>query len=295
MAISAYLEASWTRDRPDLRERAVRALDFLWVHLRDESGVMCRYLPPPEDSSNRGAGVQPAESPKHPLVPGLLGDQAWTAAALLDAYEVTGDVIHLSRAQELLDLMIDRLGARGGGFFDTPAEHETLGRLSMRQRPVKENAIAAMALIRLARLTHEQRYEDIARETLEQFVSAAEAQGYFASDYARAVDMLLNPGADVKIVADAADASTLRAAALALAVPDRIVRVIDPSDATALDAESLPSRPAPAAYVCYGTLCSAPVTRADDLIEITDKTRQAFEATRTREPLLGPRGPRASD
>ena len=31
------------------------------------------------------------------------------------------------------------------------------------------------------------------------------------------------------------------------------------------------------------------------LFDIVDKTRQAYEATRTREPLLGPRGPRASD
>jgi uncharacterized protein YyaL (SSP411 family) len=165
----------------------------------------------------------------------------------------------------------------------------------MRQRPVKENAIAATALIRLARLTHDPRYEDIARETLEQFVAAAEAQGYFAADYARAVDMLLNPGADVKIIAADGDAASLRAAALALAVPDRIVRVISPSDEAALEAESLPAHPAPAAYACYGTLCSAPVTAPDDLIEIVEHTRQVYEATRAREPLLGPRGPRASD
>jgi uncharacterized protein YyaL (SSP411 family) len=230
-----------------------------------------------------------------PQVPGLLGDQAWTALACIDAYEVWGDAKYLARGRQLIDLMIERLGARGRGFFDTPAAHETLGRLSMRQRPVKENAVAAMALIRLARMMHEQRYEDIARETLEQFAHAAEAQGYFASDYARAVDMLLNPGAEVKIVASPQDATSLHAAALALPVADRIVRIIDPSDSEALAAEGLPSHPAPAAYACYGTLCSAPVTTADDLIEIVEHTKQAYESTRGREPLMGPRVPRASD
>ena len=124
---------------------------------------------------------------------------------------------------------------------------------------------------------------------------AAEAQGYFAAEYARAVDLLLNPGAEVKIVAAGGDGGTLHTAALALPVADRIVRVIDASDAAALAAEGLPSHPAPAAYACYGTLCSAPVARPGDLFEIVEHTRQAYEGTRAREPLLGPRGPRASD
>jgi hypothetical protein len=197
--------------------------------------------------------------------------------------------------------MIERLSARGGGFFDTPAEHESLGRLSMRQRPPKENAISAMALIRLARITHESRYEDIARETLEQFVNVVEAQGYFASDYARAVDMLLNPGAEVKIVTrsdnyDTADrTNTLITTSLALGVPDRVVRAIDARDTTQLAEESLPSDPAPAAYVCYGTLCSAPVTNPDELVDTVQRTQQAYQSTRPAEPLMGPRSQRSSD
>jgi uncharacterized protein len=279
MAISAYLDASWTRGRADLRERALRALDFLWDRLYADNAGMHRYL-----------------SLEGPQIGGLLGDQAWTSIALLDAHEVAGRPHDLARARSLIDLMIDRLGARGGGFFDTPTEHETLGRLSMRQRPPKENALAAIALTRLARITHEQRYDEIARQTLEQFTSVVEAQGYFASDHARAVDMLLNPGADVKIVAPAGDgASALHAAALALPVADRMVRVIDARDTAALAAESLPPHPAPAAYACYGTLCSAPVTTPDDLIEIVEQTKQAYESTRRSEPLMGPRGERASD
>jgi uncharacterized protein YyaL (SSP411 family) len=192
--------------------------------------------------------------------------------------------------------MITRLGSDTGGFYDTPPESDTLGRLSMRQKPVKENAVAGEALIRLGRMTHEQRYEDIARRALAQFGDVVEAQGYFAASYARTVDLLLNPGADVKIVAAAGDGvGPLHLAALALPVPDRTVRIIDASDAEALAAEALPSRPAPAAYACYGTLCSAPVTTPDDLFEMVDRTRQAYETSRPAEPLAGPRSERASD
>lgn len=281
MAISAYLEVSWTRGCPDLRDRALRAMEFVWTRLHSESDGMYRYLAPGSDT---------------PAVAGLLGDQAWMAKALLDAHEVTGDAQHLDRARALIDLMIERLSDDGRGFFDTPSGHDTLGRLSVRQKPVKENAVAAEALLRLARITHEQRYEDIARRTLAQYDGIVESQGYFAAGYARAVDLLLNPGAEVKIVAaDRDEAAPVHAAALALQVPARIVRIIDASDAAALAAESLPPHPSPAAYACYGTLCSAPVTTPGDLIEIVEKTRQAYESTRPHEPLAGPRGPRESD
>jgi uncharacterized protein YyaL (SSP411 family) len=279
MAISAYLEASWTRGRGELRDRALHALDYAWNRLFTEAGGMHRYL-----------------APDGPRIGGLLGEQAWMALALLDAFEVAARPQDLQRARELVEFMIERLASDTGGFFDTPAETETLGRLSMSQKPIKENAAAAEALIRLARLTHEQRYEDLARRGLAQFVDAVESQGYFAASYARTVDMLLNPGADVKIVATAGDgAGPLHLAALALPVPDRIVRIIDAADAEALAAEALPSHPAPAAYACYGTLCSAPVTTPDDLFDMVDRTRQAYESSRPSEPLAGPRSERASD
>jgi uncharacterized protein YyaL (SSP411 family) len=235
-------------------------------------------------------------SPEGPKIGGLLGEQAWTMAALLDAFEVAARPADLQRARLLAEFMIEQLMSDTGGFFDTTSEHDTLGRLSMRQKPVKENAVAAEALIRLARITHDQRYEDVARRALAQFADVAESQGYFASDYTRAVDLLLNPGADVKIVAHAGDgAGPLHLAALALPVPDRIVRIIDAADAKALADEALPAHPAPAAYACYGTLCSAPVATPDDLFEMVDRTRQAYESSRHAEPLAGPRSERASD
>jgi uncharacterized protein YyaL (SSP411 family) len=276
MAIGAWLEASWTRGRPELRDRALKALDFLWSSLRDDDHGMYRYL-----------------APDGPKIPGLLGDQAWTIAALVDAFEAAGDAAHAERARILIDRMAANLRSGSGAFFDTPAS-DAPGRLSMRQKPVKENAVAAMALIRFARATRAPEYEAMARAALAEFADVVASQGYFASDYARAVDLLRNPGADVRIIAAggrAVDgARPLHAAALALEVPDRTVRIIDSGDAGALRAEGLPAEPSPAAYVCYGTLCSAPVTSPGDLIEITQRTRQAYEATRRAEPLAGPRG-----
>ncbi len=275
MAISAYLEASWTLGELRLQERALRALDFLWDNLRSDGDGMYRFLG--------------AEGPR---VAGLLGDQAYTATALLDAYEAAGREQDAARAKQLAALMVEHLGDEDGGFFDTPRGHESVGRLSSRQKPVKGNAVAAEVFTRLARLTRDATYAEMAQRTLLPFSGIIEAQGYFAAGYAVAVDRLLNPGAEVKIVAsaDGHGAAPLRAAALALLVHDRTVRVVDASDRPLLESESLPPDPAPAAYVCYGTLCSAPVTSPGDLVEIVDRTRRAYEATRHAEPLAGPRG-----
>ncbi len=280
MAIGAYLDASWTLDHPELEVRALRALDVLWDRLRD-GGVMCRYL-----------------ADDGPHVPGLLEDQAWTAAACLDAYDVAGRPRDLDRARQLARAMIDRLAAPDGGFFDRPADGETSGLLSLRQKPVKENAVAASVFVRLSRLLHEPEFEDVARRALRPHAGIVASQGHFAAGYAIAVDQLLHPGADVRIVArDDAGSQPMRRAALQLPVPDRLVRVIDSADAAALEREGLPADPAPAAYVCYGELCSAPVTSADDLLETAARTREAYARTQRPEPLARPRGTRriASD
>ena len=53
-------------------------------------------------------------------VDGLLADQAQMAAALLDAYEVSGERAYLARARLLADWALERLRARDGRFTDRP-------------------------------------------------------------------------------------------------------------------------------------------------------------------------------
>jgi hypothetical protein len=260
MAISAYLEASWTLDRPDLRDTAIRALDFLWNECRDPERGMYRF--------HDGTG---------PRVLGLLGDQAHTAKALLDAHEVTGDSTHLERALELARFLLDRFVDREtGGFYDVWDEVEDVGRLKDRQKSIQDNTVCAEVFLRLHHLTREEDYRTIAQGTLEAFVSAYPHMGYFAAGYARQVDMLLNPPAEVNIVGDSATAAELHHASLALDVPARIVQVLDPASAgERLQALSLPAEPAPAAYACAGMMCSVPVTQPEALAEAVRGMQQA--------------------
>ncbi len=266
MAASAYLEASWTLDRPQLRDAALHALDFAWHNPPEADGpaVMYRY----HDGS--------------PHVPGLLGDQACMARALLDAHEVTGDFTYLDRAGELARLLTDRFADKDGGFFDVWDETDNLGRLAERQKSLQDNAVCAEVFIRLQHLTRSEEHSQIAQATLEAFAPSYHALGHFAAAYAKQVDLLLNPPPAVNIVgtAESEGARALHQAALTLDVPHRIVQLLDPErDAARLETLALPPQPSPAAYVCLGTVCSAPVTDPSALAESVQSALGGHSAT----------------
>ncbi len=268
MAASAYLDASWTLDRPQLRDVALRVLEFVWQYCRDTASspaVMYRYY----DGS--------------PHVPGLLGDQACVARALLDAHEVTGDSIHLDRAEELARLLTNRFAdKKGGGFFDVWDAADTLGRLAERQKSLQDNAVCAELFIRLHHLTRGEEYKQVARAALEVFAPSYNTLGHFAAAYARQVDLLLNPPAEVNIVGvpEREAARSLHRAALALDAPFRIVQLLDPErDADRLEALSLPPQPPDVAYACLGTTCSSPITDPAVLAETVRQMRSAASPT----------------
>ena len=123
MAISAFLDASWTLGQPELRDVALKALDFLWSRLRAPGGGLYRFRPP-----HVAGGPIP-----EPQIPGLLGDQVYTARALLDAGEVTGESLCLERALELSGFILDRFAHRDAdgnvaGFYDVWDETAEVGR-----------------------------------------------------------------------------------------------------------------------------------------------------------------------
>jgi hypothetical protein len=264
------MEASWVLDRPDLRDSAIKALEFLWQQMRAPEGGLYRFQAPD--------GL--------PQVPGLLGDQAYGTRALLDAAEVTGDPLWLGRAIELAEFTLERFAHRDGdgrvaGLFDVWDQVAEVGRLRDRQKSIQDNSVCAEVFIRLHHLTRDERYAEVARGTLEAFVSAYSQMGYFASGFAKAVDMLLNPPAEVNIVGSIEAAEGLHRKALSLDLPLRVVQVLDPErDAERMAALYLPPEPAPAAYACVGTMCSAPVTSPDQLEEVV-REMQAMAGPRS--------------
>jgi uncharacterized protein YyaL (SSP411 family) len=152
-----------------------------------------------------------------------------------------------------------------GGFFDTP-ERPAVGRLTRRERPIEENALAAEALLRLAVLSGDDSWREVALRTLRSFAGEYRGWGQFAAGYANAVARALREPVSVVVVGPRTDpaATALWRAARSAADPDVVAMHLDPArDRAAIRERGFPDRVA--AYVCVGTACSAPLTGADSL------------------------------
>lgn len=117
---------------------------------------------------------------------GLLADQVAMLTAVLDAYDVTGDIVYEMMAEELAHFMVRALWDGGaGGFFDRAPDEsgEAVGLLGRPVKPFVSNCEAARALRRLAAVSGEHAFADRASDTLASVRAAALAQGPLAAHY----------------------------------------------------------------------------------------------------------------
>jgi uncharacterized protein len=248
---SGYLLASAVLDDPRYADLAVRGLEFVWQQLYREGLGMHHYLE------------------GQPRVPGLLSDQVAMTRTWLDAYEHFGREVYLQRAQTLMRFAENALRDADGRYYDTVAAPEALGRLRRRQKPFCENVLAAEANLRLYRVTGREEYRDLAQHTLEALVSHYPDAGYDAARFALTVDRFLRRPLLITIIGENEDpgrADLVRAAGRTYA-SNKTVQAVDPLwEPARLERLGYPPQPAPAAYVCLGTLCARPTADPDELM-----------------------------
>ncbi len=262
LMVSAYLSLApvplgpASRPVQELQGFALKTLDRLWNNMyREGQGLY---------HSVRVNGA--------PQLLNQLADLARTTAAFLDAYQVTGEDVHLQRARTLTDVTMAQLyDAKTGSFWSEPPQAEKVGLLGVPDKSMNENAAMADALMRLHRFTGEERYRDAAEKALAYFTGDYERYSFMAGEYARAVNHFLKEPLSVHVIGPANDPRThaLQAAALNVYAPDKIVQLLDPARDTArlgqlgypLDGGN------PRAYVCIGTKCLPPVTDARGIQE----------------------------
>ncbi len=214
-----------------------------------------------------------------PQLPDLLVDLAACLGAALDSYETGHHPSTLPGAVYLATWLCDRLeDPEHGGFWDAP-ERVELGRVTRREKPIEDGALAADALLRLAALTGEERWRASAIRALKGFVGEYRQWGQFAAAYASALARALSEPLTVAVVGreDDAVAAALWAVAVRCDDPARALHRLAPER----DAERLrslgysPDRTA--AYVCIGTVCSAPLEDEAALAGELDRARRRFE------------------
>lgn len=260
MMISAYLEAYKVLGREDLQTFALKSLDFLLTRLKTKDG-----------------GLSHAFSNGTAHVPGFLGDDVWVADALLQAFQVTGELRYLTAARGRMDHALSAFwDPAGGGFFDLRPAPNAIGPLKRPSKSIDDadqpspNAMAARVLDQLGYLTNVELYHQRAEQLLEAFAGSSAGSGRFAATYALAVDLHLHAPAHAVIIGSRSDPRTraLWQAALAAFRPGKIVAAYDPDRVTlaelpppvAAAMRNTRAVGAPQAYICVGTTCSLPTT-----------------------------------
>jgi len=243
LAASAYLAAGAALGDEHLKERGHEAIVTI-AHMSGPDGSLKHFDRGQDDVGD------------------LLGDLAALCVAMLDVYE-TGAHPHALEgarlaAQSIRDRLVD---PATGGFFDAPQKTGEPGRLSRRERPIEENALAADGLLRLAALTGEDEWRELALRALRGFVGEYRQWGQFAASYANAVARALSAPLVITVVgpSDSAAAAALWRRARATTDPARSLHRLEPDrDGGEIARLGFPIDRV-AGYVCIGTVCSAPI------------------------------------
>ncbi len=209
----------------------------------------------------------------------FLDDYACFIGGLLDLYEATGNPKWLREAVRLADLMLAE-------FWDT--ENGGLFLRSLRLEPLvartKElydgavpsgNSMAALGLVRLAKMTGERRFEEKAGAIFRVF---GEDVGRLPMAYPYllcALDLALGPSREIVLAGEASDPDTgaLHRLVYRRFLPRRVLLLHPPSGETAEAVESLapwlkdqrPLNGRATAYVCQDYACHQPTTDPREL------------------------------
>ena len=258
LAITALTEAGLAFDRPDWIAAARMAFDAVVGSMGDGDGLRHSML---------AGQLGPA---------GFLEDYACMAQAALALQEATAACGDRARA------WVDRLDAMfwdgdGGGYYGTAVDAApVLARQNLIDETVAPSGNGTMlgVLIKLAALTGAGSYRRRAEQIVRRFgdrltrasVAAATALNHADLDGLVQVVIVAEP--------DGVDAAAFRRAVTSRFVPDRLLVLADPA---ALVPDAHPAQGKrmmngrPAAYVCLGNTCLAPVTDPATLGDVLDQ------------------------
>ncbi|BFU93838.1 MAG: conserved protein of unknown function [Nitrospira sp.] len=212
----------------------------------------------------------------HGRLNGYLDDAAWLATALLDAFEATSHRWYLEQTREIAEAALRHFwdDAAGGCFF-TSHDHEALLQRMMSGTDgalPSGNAVFAAFLLRLFSFTGEEGYYERARRIVTLFHRAMAQNPYGASAMLGAADWLVSQPREVVVVGPRGNPLTeaLVTTVHQLYLSNRVVLAVDQSrhageSQLPLAAGKTGIQGNPAAYVCHGRTCSAPVTEPREL------------------------------
>jgi uncharacterized protein len=264
LMLAAFAEAARALDRDDYRTIAERNADFLLRELRQGNGRLLRtWKRRPEHAEGAGEAK----------LNGYLEDYSYLIEGLLELYQTTFDPRWFLAAQELAETVIAHFQAPNGGFFDTSDDHESL---ITRPRDLQDNAtpsggaMATTVLLKLAGLTNELRYVDIAQQALAQMQPMMSQYPLGFGQWLQALSYTLAKPMEIAIIGERqkADTRDMLRVVTEKYQPFQIIALGDPNTRTPAvpllqDRKQIDGRAT--AYVCVDFSCRAPVTEPEAL------------------------------
>jgi hypothetical protein len=199
-----------------------------------------------------------------------LDDYVFLAAAILELATVRFDVEELAFGAQLLDAVLARFSAADGGFYFTASDHEALiSRLKTFSDDALPagNGVAAQTLLRYGYLLGESRYLVAAEACLRAGWRVLEKYPEGHCSMLLALEEWLTPP-QLVILRGPGDAMAGWQQALARLYNPHCLVIAVSTGATDLP-EALQSKAGaehPIAYVCRGSVCSAPITTLESLV-----------------------------
>jgi uncharacterized protein len=253
LMIRALAVAARALQRPDLEAAATAAVDFLRVHAwRDGRLLAC---------VTQGSARLDA----------YLDDHAFLADGLLELLQCRWRPADLTFLTQLLDVLLSRFeDPLAHGFFFTADDHEALLHRSKSfadEALPAGNAVAAAVLCKAGNLLGETRYLQAAQRTLQAGYGGMRDHPLAHAGLVNALQDQHAPAQIVILRGPRAQAAEWSRQLARLYAPHRLVFAIaddEPGLPAALAAKQ--ARGVVCAYVCTGTVCSAPVSEFAELV-----------------------------
>ena len=261
LMIAALAKGASALNNPAYAESAKKAADFILEKMRtDDGGLFHRYC----DGQT--------------AIAGFLDDYAFFIWGLIELYEATFDVNYLETAISLNTYLTGHFqDNEAGGFFFTSDKQEEL---LLRKKDLYDgavpsgNSVAALNLIRLARLTGNPELEAMARKTGNAFSQQIMENPSAFTQFLVALDFMIGPSHEIIITGadDSDDASAMIDVLRKLYIPNTSIMFISGDDDLdkirkiapfVSDMKIAPSKTT--AYVCSGNTCLNPVDNPESL------------------------------
>ncbi len=274
LMIAALAKAAVAFNEPSYTKAAKNAADFVLSRLRNNDGTLLKRY-------RDGEAALPAHAE----------DYAFTIWGLIELYQASFEVRYLREALALNNVFIKHFWdeENGGFFFTADTNNEEL---LVRNKEIYDgaipsaNSVAALNLVRLARMTANEDFEKKSGQIFRAFAMQVNRAASGHTQLMSAVDFATGPSFEVVIAGDPGreDTKNMLRALHEKFIPNKVV-VFRPANEAEPEIVQLAAytehqraiNGQATAYVCRNFACKAPTTRVEEMLDALSTSKVALK------------------